>query len=204
MEVQLQDLVEKIKNDGIASGEQQAAGIIAEAEARAKKLVEDARTEAASLLKQAEAESERFTKASEAAVKQACRNALIMFQEGVTRSLNALINAETASAYTADVLKDLIPETVKGWIKEGEDDISVVLSPDNAKKLESSLQAAFKKQIEKGIEVKSDAQLAEGFRIGMQDGAAYYDFSAEAVAQLFSTYVSSRAAQIMQDAAKEL
>jgi len=97
MEVQLQDLVEKIKQDGIASAEQQAAGIIAEAEKKAKAIVADAEKEAETLLKKTEVESQRFTNASEAAVKQACRNALIAFREGVTASLAALIKAETVA-----------------------------------------------------------------------------------------------------------
>jgi V-type ATP synthase subunit E len=98
----------------------------------------------------------------------------------------------------------LIPEVVKGWIKTNEADVSVILSPEDAQKLESSLLAAFKKEVEKGIEVKSDAQLAGGFRIGVKDGAAYYDFSAESVADLFSAYISSRAARLLKDAVKEL
>ena len=204
MEVQLQDLVEKIKQDGIASAEQQAAGIIAEAEKRAKAIVTDAEKEAEALLKKAETESERFTNASGAAVKQACRNALIAFREGVIDSLDALIKTETAAAYTSDVLKTLIPEAVKGWIKTNKADVSVILAPEDAKKLESALQAAFKKEIEKGIELKSDAQLSGGFRIGVKDGSAYYDFSAEAVADLFSAYISSRAASLLKDAVKEL
>ena len=189
MEVQLQDLVEKIKQDGIASAEQQAAGIIAEAEKKAKAIVADAEKEAETLLKKTEVESQRFTNASE---------------EGVTASLDALIKAETAAAYNSDVLKTLIPEAVKGWIKTNEADISIILSPEDAKKLESALLAAFKKEVEKGIEVKSDAQLAGGFRIGVKDGSAYYDFSAEAVADLFSAYISSRAARLLKDAVKEL
>ena len=204
MEVQLQDLVEKIKQDGIASAEQQAAGIIAEAEKRAKSIVTEAEKEADDLLKKAETESERFKNASEAAVKQACRNALIAFREGVISALDVLVKTETAAAYNSDVLKALIPEAVKGWIKTNEADISVILSPEDAKKLESALLAAFKKEIEKGIEVKSDSQLSGGFRIGVKDGSAYYDFSAEAVADLFSSYISSHAARLLKDAVKEL
>ena len=204
MEVQLQDLVEKIKQDGVASAERQAADIIDEAEKRAKALIADAEKEAEAVLKKAELESERFTEASEAAVKQACRNTLIAFREGVTGALDALIKTETAAAYDSEVLKALIPEAVKSWIKAGESDISVILSPADAKKLEDSLLAAFKKNVENGIEVKSDAQLAGGFRIGIKDGSAYYDFSAEAVADLFSAYISSRAARLLKDAVKEL
>ena len=83
-------------------------------------------------------------------------------------------------------------------------DTTIALSPEDAQKLESALLAAFKKAVEKGIEVKSDAQLAGGFRIGVKDGSAYYDFSAESVADLFSAYISSRAARLLKDAVKEL
>lgn len=205
MEVQIQNLVDKIKKDGIASAEEQAAAIIGEAEKRAKAIVETAQADAAALLKKAETESERFAQASEAAVKQACRNALIAFQEGLVKALDSFIKTETNKAYTADVLKSLIPETVKGWLKEHtDDDLAVILSPANAKELEGALSGAFKKEIEKGIEIKSDTQLSGGFRIGIKDGSAYYDFSAEAVADLFSNYVSSRAARLLKDAAKEL
>lgn len=204
MEVQLQDLVDKIKQDGVASAEQQAAAIVSEAEKKAKDIVENAKKEAEDLLKKAEASSERFTQASEAAVKQASRNALIAFQEGVTNALSALVTAEVNTAYNADILKTLIPNAVSGWIKSGADDLSVILSSDDAKKLEAALLAAFKKEVEKGIEIKSDSRMAGGFRIGMKDGSAYYDFSAEAVAELFSTYLSSRAADLLKSAAKEL
>lgn len=205
MEVQLQDLVDKIKQDGVASAEQQAAAIVGEAEKKAQDIVESAKKEAEELLKKAEAASERFTQASEAAVKQASRNALIAFQEGVTGALSALVTAETHTAYNADILKTLIPTAVGEWIKSGAgDDLSVILSRDDAKKLETALLSAFKKEVEKGIEIKSDSRMTGGFRIGMKDGSAYYDFSAEAVAELFSTYLSSRAADLLKSAAKEL
>ena len=54
------------------------------------------------------------------------------------------------------------------------------------------------------MELKADSKIAGGFRIGTKDGAAYYDFSAEAVADLFSSYLSPKTAEILKNAAKEL
>ena len=67
--------------------------------------------------------------------------------------------------------------------------------------VEASLQAALKAEMAKGLELKADKSLAAGFRIGSKDGAAYYDFSAEAVADLFSAYLNPRTAAIMKEAA---
>ena len=44
-------------------------------------------------------------------------------------------------------------------------------------------------------------ELKEMKTIGVKDGAAFYDFSAEAVAELFSTYLNPRVAAIMKEAA---
>ena len=205
MEVQLQELVDKIKKDGVAAADEKAAEIIRAAEEKAKNIIEKAEAEAQESIKKAEAEALRFQKAAESSIDQAGRNTLISFRQGLLNELNAIIKAETVKNYDSAVLKNLIPEAVKGWVKTGNtENLSVILADKDLKELESSLSAALKDQIAKGMELKADSKIAGGFRIGTKDGAAYYDFSAEAVADLFSSYLSPKTAEILKNAAKEL
>lgn len=205
MEVQLQELVDKIKKDGVAAADEKAAEIIRAAEEKAKNIIEKAEAEAQESVKKAEAEALRFQKAAESSIDQAGRNTLISFRQGLLNELNAIIKAETAKNYDSAVLKNLIPEAVKGWVKTGNtENLSVILADKDLKELESSLSTALKEHISKGLELKADSKIAGGFRIGTKDGAAYYDFSAEAVADLFSSYLSPRTAEILKNAAKEL
>ncbi|MBO4546603.1 MAG: V-type ATP synthase subunit E, partial [Treponema sp.] len=69
--------------------------------------------------------------------------------------------------------------------------------------LESGLKGALKDQISKGMEIKADASLASGFRIGLKDGSAYYDYSSESVADLFAAYLNPKIAALVAAAAKE-
>ena len=69
--------------------------------------------------------------------------------------------------------------------------------------LESNLKSALKDEISKGLELKTDKTLSNGFRIGIKNGEAYYDYSAEAVADLFARYLNPRVASIMKNAGKE-
>ena len=69
--------------------------------------------------------------------------------------------------------------------------------------LEKNLGTALKEQINSGLEIKVDKNLSNGFRIGTKDGSAYYDFSAESVADLFASYLNPKNAAIMKEAAKE-
>ena len=59
-----------------------------------------------------------------------------------------------------------------------------------------------KTELQNGLEVKTDRTLSSGFRVGIKNGAAYYDYSAESVAELFAAYLNPRVAEIMKNAAK--
>ncbi|MCM1320768.1 MAG: hypothetical protein NC041_04405 [Bacteroides sp.] len=204
MDVQLQELIEKIKTDGVASAEASAAAIIADAEKKAAAIIADAEEKAAAQIQNAKAETVRMEKASIDAIRQAGRNLLISFRDAVSAELSALITAEIKDDYNSDMLKTLIPEVVKAWTdKDGATSLSVLLSQKDLAALEGALKTALKKEIEKGMTIKSDDSLSAGFRIGVRNDAAYYDFSAESVAELFSGYLNPRVAQLLKEAAAE-
>jgi len=203
MDVQLQELIDKIKKDGVAAAEASAAEKIAAAEKDAAKIIADAKEEADRIIKQAKDETARMEKASEDAIAQASRNLVLTFRKSVENELAALVNAETAKAYDAKLLAKLIPETVKEWAKQSDAaDLSVLLSESDLKELDSSLRSALKDEIAKGLTLKANGAINAGFHIGIKDGAAYYDYSAESVAELFAAYLNPRVAAIMREAAK--
>ena len=203
MDVQLQELIDKIKKDGVATAEAEAAKKIAEAEKKAESIVADAQDKAAEIIKNAKAETERMEKASEEAIVQAGRNMLLSFKDSLVAELDGLIQAETAKAATKDVLAKLIPETVKAWAKNSDaSELSVLLAEKDLKSLESALTGDLKAEISKGLEIKPDKTLTAGFRIGVQNGAAYYDYSAESLAEMFGAYLNPKVAALMKTAAK--
>jgi len=204
MDVQLQELIDKIKKDGVAAAEKSASEIISTAEKKAAKIVSDSELKADKIVKTAKTETERMEKASEDAIRQAGRNLIISFRDSVTAELSAIVKAETAKAYSGELLAKLIPETVKAWTaKTDAKDVSVLLSEKDLSALEKELRAALKAEIAKGLELKPDNTIAGGFRIGINKGEAYYDYSADAVADLFSAYLNPRTAAIMKSAASE-
>lgn len=202
MDVQVQSLIDKIKKDGITSAEQQAAEILLKARKDAERIVSDAETQAADALKTAKAECERMEKSSTDAVKQAARNVLLSFQDAMNAQLAAIIRSETAGTYSPDLLKTLVPETVKAWAGKPEaEGLTVLLAPKDLAALESGLKAALKSVLANGVELKADNGITGGFRIGTKDGAAFYDFSNESVAALFAAYLNPKVAAVMKDAA---
>ena len=203
MDVQLQELIDKIKKDGIANAESEAQKIIAEAEKKAQSIIADAEEKSQEIIKNAKAETSKMEKASEEAIVQAGRNMLLSFKDSLLSELNGLVQAETEKATTKDVLAKLIPETVKAWSENTQvDELSVLLSEKDLASLQAAFTNELKAEIEKGLEIKPDKTLSSGFRIGVKNGAAYYDFSAESVAELFAAYLNPKVAALIKTAAK--
>lgn len=203
MDVQLQELIDKIKKDGIANAESEAQKIIADAEKKAQSIIADAEEKSQEIIKNAKAETSKMEKASEEAIIQAGRNMLLSFKDSLLAELNGLVQSETEKATTKDVLAKLIPETVKAWSKNTQvDELSVLLNEKDLASLQAAFTNELKAEIEKGLEIKPDKTLSSGFRIGVKNGAAYYDFSAESVAELFAAYLNPKVAALIKTAAK--
>jgi V/A-type H+-transporting ATPase subunit E len=201
MDIQLQELIEKIKKDGIETASEEAARIKSAAEAEAKRIVDAAHKEAASISAKGKEDAERDKKAGIAAVEQASRNLILAFKTEIEGLLSKIIARETAKAYDSDVLKTAIAEVVKIWAKDA-GGVNVILGESQIKTLEAWSKSALSAEIGKGVELKAGKNIAGGFHIGEKDGSAYYDFSAEAVAELFASYVNPRIAETLKSVAK--
>lgn len=197
MEVQFQELIDKIKKEGVSAGQSQADEIVAKSKEEAAKIVADAKAQADALIKKAEEEIARKEKASEDAIKQAARNLTISFRDGITAELSALIKSETAKAFDSKLMEKTIPEVLKAMASDN-DDLSVIVSED----VEKGLKAALNAEIAKGLTIKSSKDVNNGFRIGVNNGEAFYDFSAESVAEMFAAYLNPKVAALMKEAAK--
>ena len=205
MDVQLQELIDKIKKDGVTAAEAKAAEIIESTNKKAESIIAAAQEKSAEIIKKSKAETERMEKASEEAITQAGRNMLLSFKDSLIKELDSLILSETTAAESKTVLEKLVPETVKAWAKNADaSELSVLLNEKDLKELEKSLTASLKAEISKGLEIKPDKTLSAGFRIGVKNGAAFYDYSAESLAEMFAAYLNPKVAALLKNAAKDV
>jgi len=200
MEVQVQELIDKIKNDGIKTANNEAGKIKADAEAEAKRIVDFAKKEANDIISKSKQEAEQAEKAGTAALQQASRNLILAFKDEIQTLLNKIVNENVSANYNADVIKSALPEILKNWAKN--DNISVILPENELSKLQAFFTDKLKDELGKGIELKSNRKLSCGFNITNKDGSVYYDFSSEAVAGLLSSYLNPKLAGILTESSK--
>ncbi|MBQ2237150.1 MAG: V-type ATP synthase subunit E [Clostridia bacterium] len=201
MEVQLQELIEQIKKDGVAAAETEAKAIVDSAQEKAEKIVADAKAQAEKILADAKSETERMTKSSDDAIRQAGRNLLISFRESVARELKSIIGENVNAVYSSESLAQLIINVVENWAnKPDAEDIAVILSSDDLKNMEEVLLASLKDKMLKGVTLKANDNFDGGFRIAVNNGSAYYDYSAQAVVDMLSNYLSPKVTQLLKEA----
>lgn len=201
MEIQLQDLLDQIKKDGVAAAQAEAASILADAKAEAEKIVADAKQQADKLIASAKAENQRMVASSEDAIRQAGRNLLISFRESVSRELTAITGESVTTVYSSEALAQLVIQAVENWAKDpSTDDIAVILTSSDLQKLEQTILAGLKEKMLQGVTLKANDNFDGGFRIAVNNGSAYYDYSAEAVVDMLSNYLSPKVTQLLKEA----
>ena len=201
MEIQLQELIDQIKKDGVEAAESQAEAILNTAKAEAEKIISDAQAQAEKLLADAKAENARTVKSGEDALRQAGRNLLISFRESVAKELKAIVSENVSAVYSSDAFAQLIINAVEAWTsKPGAEDIAVILNGEALKKLEDTLLAGLKAKMLEGVTLKANDNFDGGFRIAVNDGGAYYDYSAEAVTDMLSNYLSPKITALLKEA----
>ncbi len=201
MEIQLHQLIEQIKKDGVQAAEAQAEAIVTAAKAEADKIICDAKAQAEKMVADAKAENERTVKSAEDAIRQAGRNLLISFRESVAKELKVIAGENVNAVYSSDAFAKLIVKAVECWAaKPDAEDISVILNAADLASLEQTLLAALKEKMLSGVTLKANDNFDGGFRIAVKDGAAYYDYSAEAVTDMLSNYLSPRVTALLKEA----
>ena len=201
MEIQLQELIDRIKKDGVEAAETQAEEILKSAKDEAERIISDAKAQAEKIMSDVKSENERTVKSGEDAIRQAGRNLLISFRESVAKELNVIIGENVSSVYSSGMLSQLIIKAVEGWLsKPDADNISVILSSDDLAKLETALLTELKAKMLTGVTLKANDNFDGGFRISVNGDGAYYDYSKEAVTDMLSNYLSPKITALLKEA----
>ena len=82
----------------------------------------------------------------------------------------------------------------------GAEDITVALNSEDLKKIEDTVLSGLKAKMLSGVTLKANDNFDGGFRIAVNDGGAYYDYSKDAVTDMLSNYLSPKIAALMKEA----
>lgn len=202
MDIQLQELIETIKNEGIAEADKKSQEILAEAERKAAGIVENAETEADRLRAEARREIARNEEASRSALSQAGRDLILNLRSQIVQLFDSVVKASVEKGLQGPGLENSITALVKAWAEKGAGDIQVLLSDEELAEVEKNLLTRLGAELCQGVHLKPVSGIEAGFKIAEKDGAAYYDFTSQGLAEILSEYLNPRLGEILEQSVR--
>ncbi|HWR11252.1 MAG TPA: V-type ATP synthase subunit E [Rectinemataceae bacterium] len=198
MELQVQELLKRIKDEGVDEARAEAERIVAEADLKAKAIVVKAEKSAFELEAGAATRIEAMEKASKLALVQASRDTILALREKVQGFMRDAIVATSAEVLDAAFIEKVLPDLLKSMVKETQGDLVILLPPATLKSLASAFANRLAKELGKGVQFKPFDGIDAGFRIAVEASSVQYDFSAESVAEILASRVNARLAECVK------
>ena len=195
MELQVQELLQKIKSDGVDSARKEADAIIASAKNKAEEIVSSAEKKALEIEAQTESKLEALEEASKLALIQASRDSLLGLRQKVQIFMQEAIVSKTGQSLDAHFLRAFLPDLLTEMVSKDSSDISILFSEKTLATLDDALANTLAEKIGHAVTFKPFAGIDAGFRVVIEGSNAQYDFSAESIAAILASRVNSRLAE---------
>ena len=198
MQNKLQELTDKLYNEGLSKGKQEGEELLAKAKVQADEIVAKAKAEAEAIVAAAQKEAADLKTKVEGDLKMAASQSIAATKKDIeTLVVAKMTEGEVKNALTsADFVKEAILAVAKGFSTEATD-LEIVLPEALKKELDGSLAAEVAKVLNVGVEASFSKKVAGGFTIGPKDGGYFISFTDETFNALISEYLRPATKKIL-------
>ncbi|MBO7283288.1 MAG: hypothetical protein J6U73_07840, partial [Alistipes sp.] len=169
----LQELTQKLYNDGLEKGRSEAERLVAEAKEAAAKIIADAEAEAKAIAKAAQDRAEDVAKNAMTEITLAGRQALSKIKSELAEAVIMKSTGEAVKGAIMDVafVKDMLLAVANNWNAQTVDvSLVALLSEDKRAELDAVMQKSAQELAKAGIEVGYSKDVKSGFKLGEKDG----------------------------------
>ena len=205
------ELIARLKEQGIAAGQEKAENIVLDAQKRADWLINEATREAQALIEKARAEAEAIKVAGEDGLKLAARDAYLKLHDMLSGNFKREVQRVVGKKMAEQNFLEQLILTLAGQVREqtGLDQARqvVIQLPEHAidthdlRQNTAELQAGDLNHIVRelatdmlrsGVELEVSAELQGGLLLRLKDDDIVIDFTDQAVANLLLEYLQPR------------
>ena len=196
----VQGLLDKIHNDGIAKAEQEKEAIIAAAKEEAARIVAEAKEQAENLKKSAQTEAQAGQDKANAAIRQAARDAVIALKADLLAKLNAVVHSCIGEAMTPEMMKQIILTMAQSYAKDADagESLEVLISKQQQAQAEAFLKEQLLKELKAAPVIELTTDFNSGLQISFRDSDVYFDFSDDALAEVICRFVGPKLTAVIK------
>lgn len=198
MEQQLQDLINKIKTEGIEKADNESVKIIQNAKRDAEEIIKNAKSEAEAIVSNAKSDALRIKESAEHSLSQAGRDLLIGIRSQITELLNQVVHAEINKSLTNSTLVSMLEKIAQNWNYDKHPNIEILLNNKDLETLKNSFMKKLQNKFRNGrILLKPSDTVDKGFFIGEKGKNTFYDFTDRGLAEVLSQYLNPYLSEIL-------
>lgn len=203
MNNRLQELTDKIYQEGISKGQEEADLIITKANAEAAKILGDANLEANRILIVANKKAADLKENTNSEIKLAARQAIEALKQEVVNLINGYITSEDIKAGISDIkfIQKAIEMMIINWATNSgaELDMKILVPEKDERILNDYFNSVTKGLLNKGFSIGSVNGLKTGFQVTPNKGGYKISFTDQDFMAFFQGYLRPKVVELLFD-----
>ncbi len=192
MQNKLQELTDKLYNEGLSKGKQEAEQLKANAKEEAAQIIAQAKEQAQEIIAKAQAEAAELKSKTENDVKMAAAQTFTAVKQQIENAIVTKALAPVKGAVTeTEFLKEIVKTIVAAFNPANTDSVAleVILPTDKKAELEKFAAESLNKICTAGVDVQFSKTLQGGFKIAPKGEGYMLSFTDKDFENIISEYL---------------
>ena len=195
----MQELTDKLYNEGLSKGKQEGEELLAKAKVQAEEMIAKAQAEAAQIVAAAQKQADEIKTKVASDIRMASSQSLAATRNDIeTLVVGKMTDEAVKKALTsAEFVKELIQAVAAKFTTEGPVDLALILPESLQKELEPFVNNELAKILGAGVEASFSKKVSGGFKIGPKNGGYFVSFTDETFNELIAEYLRPATKKIL-------
>ena len=191
MSNKLQELTERLYQEGLSKGKEEGEQLLARAREEAARIVAEARQQAAGIVADAQKQADDLREKTSSDVKMASAQCLQATKKDIEDLLVGAVSAESVKKQLSDpdFLKKIIQSVAERFSATESADLSLILPASLQQELEPWLAGELTQALGAQPKASFSKKVAGGFSIGPKDGSWFVSLTDETFQDLIAEYL---------------
>ena len=200
MQNKLQELTDKLYNEGLSKGKQEGEAVLANARVQAADIIENARKEAAGIVAAARKEADDIRAKADGDLRIAASQSIEATRQAIENLITFNLTGKEVKAAlsSAAFVKELLTAVVKAYSASAEAaGLDAVLPEQLKKEVEPFIRKELSYMLKGGLEVSWSKKISGGFTISPKGSGYFISFTDETFSSLISEYLRPATKKIL-------
>lgn len=195
----LQELTDKLYNEGLSKGKQEGEELLAKAKVQADEMIAKAQAEASQIIAAAQKQAEELKAKTASDVKMASSQSIAATKKDIENLVVGKMTDEAVkkTLSTPDFVKEIVKAVAEKFTTDGPADLNLILPESLKNDLEPFATQELAKILGAGVEASFSKKVSGGFKIGPKNGGWFVSFSDETFNELISEYLRPATRKIL-------